>query len=111
MKLNEIITKSIFVDNSLRLSLRLNKDDLNTFKKVIENCTIKNFFENCIKNFYNIDEFKDIKDFYYIYTKDKSFTFSIDINYKTKLEILSKNLNLDISDIIRFIILKTISKI
>lgn len=111
MNLNDIIEKSIFIDNSTRLSLRLNKDDLNTFKKVIKNCTIKNFFENCIKNFYNIDDFKDINSFYYMYTKDKSFTFSIDINYKTKLENLSKNLNLDISDIIRFIILKTINKI
>lgn len=110
MLLSEVIKNSIFKDNSIRLSLRLNKDDLISFKKVIEKCTIKIYFESCIQNFYIIKEFQDAKDFYYKYTKDKSFTFSIDIDYKIKLEKIAKNLNLDISDVLRYIVLKTINK-
>jgi len=110
MDLNYIKQKSILDNKSVRVAFRLNHDDLNTFRAKLKNIEIKIYFENCIKYFLDIQNFKDVKQFYYKYTKDKSYTIVLNHEIDILLHDLSKNLNLSKSDILRYILLKTINK-
>lgn len=110
MTLNEIKQQSKPSLLNTRVAFRLDKNDLNTFKEFLKGCEIKLYFENCINNFNQITTFSDIKEFTYTYKKDKAYTISISNEVLNKVDFLSNEYNISVSDLFRYIVLKSINK-
>lgn len=98
------------IDIGLSVAVRLSKEDVKTFQLLMKDKSIKDYFGSCINNFKDINEFGDIDDFYYKYTKETTFAFKLNEDIKRKVKDLSKNLNISESNIYRYIVLKTINK-
>lgn len=93
-----------------RAAFRLAQGDLDAFLLKLKGIELKQYFQDVLKQFHNIEEFEDIDKFVYKYTKEKSYTIVLNLEYCQILNDLSNELNLNESDILRYIVLKTLNK-
>ena len=107
-KIREDIRNNTEVTN--RVSFRLAQGDLDAFLRELKGLELKQYFQDSLLYFHNIEDFKDVKTFVYKYTKEKSYTIVLNLSSCKILDEVSTGFNLTQSDILRYIVLKTLNK-
>ena len=93
-----------------RVAFRLAQGDLDAFLQKLKGIELKHYFQDSLFHFKNIEDFKDVGSFVYKYTKEKSYSIVLNLSSCKILDELSTEFNLTQSDILRYIVLKTINK-
>ena len=93
-----------------RVAFRLAQGDLDAFLQKLKGIELKHYFQDSLFHFKNIEDFKDVGSFVYKYTKEKSYTIVLNLSSCKILDELSTEFNLTQSDILRYIVLKTLNK-
>ena len=102
LNIRENIRNSKEITN--RVAFRLAQGDLDAFLLKLKGIELKQYFQDVLNQFHNIEEFEDIDKFVYKYTKEKSYTIVLNLEHCQTLNDLSNELNLNESDILRYIV-------